>query len=125
MYPYSLKTQILKNRNLIQDQNQTVQDNPSFKQLKADYEDSCEMVAKDLIHLERLVRQAVLYQAVDVFVETTEPLDRMVKAATVRLKVRGIQGVPQKKEPQKDLICEIVAKDLIHLERLVRQAVLY
>ena len=37
--------------------------------------------------MERLVRQAVLYQVVDVFVETTEPMDRMVRASTVRLKV--------------------------------------
>ena len=77
----------MKNRNIILDQSQTVQDNPTFKQLKADYEDSCESLAKELLQLERLVRQAVLYQVVDVFVETTEPLDRMVKASTVRLKV--------------------------------------
>ncbi|XP_072026985.1 uncharacterized protein [Amphiura filiformis] len=81
--------QILKNRNIILDQSQSVQDNPAFKQLRADYEESCETLAKELLLIERLVRQAVLYQVVDVFVETTEPLDRMVKASTVRLKEKG------------------------------------
>ena len=44
-------------------------------------------MAKELLVLEKLVKFAVIGQTVDAFVQTVEPLDRMVKASTAILKV--------------------------------------
>ncbi|XP_038071064.1 uncharacterized protein LOC119739970 [Patiria miniata] len=81
--------QILKQRGLIQDRSEGIKDNPDFKQLRSDYDQSCEHLAKELLVLEKLVKFALIGQTVDAFVETVEPLDRMVKAATTTLKEKG------------------------------------
>ncbi|XP_022101573.1 catenin alpha-3-like [Acanthaster planci] len=81
--------QILKQRGLIQDQSQGIRDNPAFCQLRSDFGSSCESLAKELLVLEKLVKFALIGQTVDAFVETVEPLDRMVKAATTALKDKG------------------------------------
>ena len=75
-------------RSLILDQSEGIRDNPDFQQLRLDYNQSCEHLAKELLGLEKLVKFAIIGQTVDAFVETVEPLDRMVKAATTTLKVR-------------------------------------
>ncbi|XP_033633446.1 uncharacterized protein LOC117294992 isoform X2 [Asterias rubens] len=81
--------QILKQRSVIHDQSEGISDNPDFKQLRSDYARTCECLAKELLVLEKLVKYAVLGLTVDAFVETSEPLDRMIKAATLTLKEKG------------------------------------
>ena len=66
---------------------EALQDNPSYSQLDSDFKESCERLAHDLLTLESSVKSALVHQVVDAFTETTEPLDRLVKTSTVRLKV--------------------------------------
>ncbi|XP_033125020.1 uncharacterized protein LOC117123272 isoform X2 [Anneissia japonica] len=81
--------EILRQRTIIQEECINVQDNPGFKQLKADYDENCEAFARDFLILEKLVKNALIGQVVDAFVETIEPLERLIKAATVPLKEKG------------------------------------
>ena len=48
---------------------------------RAEFDESCERLSDEFQDLERHVNAAVLQQIVDVFKETTEPLERMMKAA--------------------------------------------
>lgn len=54
---------------------------------RSDFENHCDQLIEDFQELERHVNAAVLHQVVDVFKETIEPLERLVKAALSPLKV--------------------------------------
>ena len=71
----------------VREQYDAVRENPAFTQLVLDYREACERLAQDLLTMENLIKSALVNQVVDIFTETTEPLDRLVKTATVRLKV--------------------------------------
>ncbi|XP_071947505.1 catenin alpha-2-like [Antedon mediterranea] len=81
--------EILRQRTIIQEECINVQDNPGFKQLKADYDQNCEAFARDFLILEKHIKSALICQVVDTFIETVEPLERLIKAATVPLKEKG------------------------------------
>ncbi|CAH1782849.1 unnamed protein product [Owenia fusiformis] len=71
-----------------------VQHNPDFVELRSDYDDSCSNVAMELHDLERHVNNATLHQVVATFKETTQPLDRLVRAALST--DQTIQRLPEK-----------------------------
>ena len=87
--------QILQVRSDVLERYDAVQENPTFTQLVLDFREACERLAQDLLTLENLVKSALVHQVIDVFTETTEPLDRLVKTATVRLKVIFSSCPPQ------------------------------
>ncbi|XP_071480577.1 uncharacterized protein [Diadema antillarum] len=80
---------ILQLRSDVTKTHTAMEDNASYSQLLADFGALCEELARDLLTLESLVKSSITHQIVDVFTETTEPMDRLVKTATVRLKEKG------------------------------------
>lgn len=58
-----------------------VTDNPTFVELREDFNDNCEQLLGEFQDLERHVNAAILHLIVTTFFETTEPLERMIKAA--------------------------------------------
>jgi hypothetical protein len=48
---------------------------------RKDFDECCELFIDELCELEKHVNIALLHLVVDVFKETTEPLERLVKAA--------------------------------------------
>ena len=73
--------QVLKQRNKISELAQSVVDNPTFSELKADFNDNCEFLIQEFQDLERHVNASVLQLIVSTFKETTEPMERLVRAA--------------------------------------------
>lgn len=57
---------------------------------REDYEECCENNIDEFCELEKDVNLALLNLVVDVFKETTEPLERLVKAAMYSTQVRII-----------------------------------
>ena len=57
---------------------------------REDYEECCENYIDEFCELEKDVNLALLNLVVDVFKETTEPLERLVKAAMYSTQVRVI-----------------------------------
>ncbi|KAK3597757.1 hypothetical protein CHS0354_006116 [Potamilus streckersoni] len=60
---------------------ESLQTNPEITKIKEDYDDACEIFIDEFCELEKNVSVALLHLIVDVFQETTEPLERLVKAA--------------------------------------------
>ncbi|XP_013384611.1 catenin alpha-1 isoform X2 [Lingula anatina] len=79
---------ILKRKTVIEEQMKNVQGNPQFGELRSDFDEECEHLIEEFQELERHVNSAILYQIVEVFSETTGPLERMVKAALSPTKER-------------------------------------
>ncbi|XP_054766366.2 uncharacterized protein LOC129273364 [Lytechinus pictus] len=114
----SICKQILQLRSEIMKDLEALRDNPSYSQLNSDFKKSCERLAHDLLTLENLVKSALIHQVVDAFTETTEPLDRLVKTSTVRLKEKG---------PLKEAICTKLLQPLDdafhdHSDRILQMA---
>ena len=56
-------------------------DNPSLAEVREDFDAACESLVGEFQDLERHVSAAVTQLIVDVFRESTQPLDRLVKGA--------------------------------------------
>lgn len=61
--------------------NNSMISNPELPAIREDYEECCENYIDEFCELEKDVNLALLNLVVDVFKETTEPLERLVKAA--------------------------------------------
>ena len=72
---------LLRLKNRVADYCNNVLDNPSFQQLQRDFDYLCDKLADDFKDLESVVNVAVLKLLVETFMETHEPLDRLIKAA--------------------------------------------
>ena len=72
---------LLRLKNRVADYCNDVLDNPSFRQLHRDFDYLCDKLADDFKDLESVVNAAVLKLLVETFMETHEPLDRLIKAA--------------------------------------------
>ena len=72
---------VLRLKNRVADYCNNVLDNPSFQQLHRDFDHLCDRLADDFKDLESVVNVAVLKLLVETFMETYEPLDRLIKAA--------------------------------------------
>ena len=72
---------LLRLKNRVADYCNDVLDNPSFQQLHRDFDYLCDKLADDFKDLESVVNAAVLKLVVETFMETHEPLDRLIKAA--------------------------------------------
>ena len=74
---------LLRLKNRVADYCNNVLDNPSFQQLHRDFDHLCEKLSDDFKDLESVVNVAVLRLLVETFMETHEPLDRLIKAAMI------------------------------------------
>ncbi|KAL3863862.1 hypothetical protein ACJMK2_005589 [Sinanodonta woodiana] len=59
---------------------ESLQANPEITKIKEDYDDACEIYIDEFCELEKTVSVALLHLIVDVFQESTDPLERLVKA---------------------------------------------
>ncbi|KAJ8312557.1 hypothetical protein KUTeg_009930 [Tegillarca granosa] len=59
----------------------TMKLNPDIEKIREDFEETCEILIDESCELEKNVNLALLHLVVEVFKETTEPLERLVKAA--------------------------------------------
>ncbi|XP_064630098.1 uncharacterized protein LOC135488988 isoform X2 [Lineus longissimus] len=93
---------------------------PLFKKnfSRSDFDEACEKLIDEFHDLERHVNSSILQQIVDIFAETTEPLERLVKAALCPTGERT---------PLKDKTCQILLEPYIetfntHSERITQVA---
>lgn len=70
-----------------------MEDNLNFSQLASDFNQSCEDLARKVLSLESFIRSAVIHLSVEALVQTTEPMSRIVKAATVNVKVYALARI--------------------------------
>ncbi|XP_070540271.1 uncharacterized protein [Ptychodera flava] len=82
--------EILKQGNELSNQAKLLAENRSFQQLKEDFNKSCDMLLSEFNALERHISQSLGYQVVDILLETTEPLDRLIKASVTPLKDKSV-----------------------------------
>nr|XP_022344861.1 uncharacterized protein LOC111137616 isoform X2 [Crassostrea virginica] len=80
--------------------NHSMNSNPELPALREDYEECCENYIDEFCELEKDVNLALLNLVVDVFKETTEPLERLVKAAMYSTQERGFE------QHMKDLVTD-------------------
>ena len=84
---------LLRLKNRVADYCNNVLDNPSFQQLHRDFDHLCDKLADDFKDLESVVNVAVLNLLVETFMETHEPLDRLIKAAMMSTSsTDGVKG---------------------------------
>ncbi|XP_019646308.1 PREDICTED: catenin alpha-1-like [Branchiostoma belcheri] len=72
---------VFKIRNEVAQLLTSVEEHPEFLQLRNDFSGACNNLIGEADELDKLVSSAVLQQVVDTFVETTEPLERLLRAA--------------------------------------------
>ncbi|XP_035671714.1 catenin alpha-1-like isoform X2 [Branchiostoma floridae] len=72
---------VFKIRNEVAQLLTSVEEHPEFLQLRNDFSSACNDLIGEADELDKLVSSAVLQQVVDTFVETTEPLERLLRAA--------------------------------------------
>ncbi|XP_077992184.1 catenin alpha-like [Glandiceps talaboti] len=82
--------EILKQSNDITSQAKSLKENLNFHQLKEDFNKSCDVLISEFKSLEKHINQSLGYQVVDTLLETTEPFDRLVKAAVVPLQDKSV-----------------------------------
>ncbi|CAH1257676.1 CTNNA1 [Branchiostoma lanceolatum] len=73
---------VFKIRNEVAQLLTSVEEHPEFLQLRNDFSSACNELIGEADELDKLVSSAVLQQVVDTFVETTEPLERLLRAAS-------------------------------------------
>ena len=83
---------LLRLKNRVADYCNNVLDNPSFQQLHRDFDHLCDRLADDFKDLESVVNVAVLKLLVETFMETHEPLDRLIKAAMMSTFSEGVKS---------------------------------
>lgn len=83
--------------------NNSMISNPELPAIREDYEECCENYIDEFCELEKDVNLALLNLVVDVFKETTEPLERLVKAAMYSTQEKGFE------KHMKDLVTDFQA----------------
>ncbi|XP_056018067.1 uncharacterized protein LOC125679563 isoform X2 [Ostrea edulis] len=74
--------------------------NPELPAIREDYEECCENYIDEFCELEKDVNLALLNLVVDIFKETTEPLERLVKTAMCSTQEKGYE------QHMKELVAE-------------------
>eukprot|EP00058_Branchiostoma_floridae_P022844 XP_002608334.1 hypothetical protein BRAFLDRAFT_91289 [Branchiostoma floridae] len=118
---------VFKIRNEVAQLLTSVEEHPEFLQLRNDFSSACNDLIGEADELDKLVSSAVLQQVVDTFVETTEPLERLLRAAAQGNKETACMYCPQSESP----VTEKVALTLLgphiddftsHLDQLLQLA---
>ncbi|XP_069113867.1 uncharacterized protein [Argopecten irradians] len=73
----------------------SLKDNPDIKAMQDDYSDLCENLMDEFYELERNVNLALLHLVIDIFQETTEPLERLVKSAMYSSEAQTLQDLSE------------------------------
>ena len=81
---------MLRQRTQLSELAKSVSENPSYTELKADFGDESDRLVEEFQDLERHVNASALQLIIDVFKETTEPVDRLVKTAMAPTMVRNL-----------------------------------
>ncbi|XP_071827911.1 uncharacterized protein [Apostichopus japonicus] len=85
-----ISQEVLGIQEQVMERQTAMEDNLDFSQLASDFNQSCEDLARKVLSLESFIRSAVIHLSVEALVQTTEPMSRIVKAATVHVKDRRI-----------------------------------
>ncbi|OWF53522.1 uncharacterized protein LOC110446295 isoform X2 [Mizuhopecten yessoensis] len=73
----------------------SVKDNPDIQSMQDDFADICESLMDEFYELERNVNLALLHLMIDIFQETTEPLERLVKSAMYSSEAQSLQDLSE------------------------------
>ncbi|XP_060073578.1 uncharacterized protein LOC132553356 [Ylistrum balloti] len=73
----------------------SIKDNPDIKAMQDDFNDICENLMDEFYELERNVNLALLHLVIDIFQETTEPLERLVKSAMYSSEAQSLQDLSE------------------------------
>ncbi|XP_033755819.1 catenin alpha-like [Pecten maximus] len=73
----------------------SAKDNPDVKAMQDDFNDVCESLMDEFYELERNVNLALLHLVIDIFQETTEPLERLVKSAMYSSEAQSLQDLSE------------------------------
>lgn len=88
--------QVLRQKSQLTEQFKKSEANPEYRELRAEYLDSCDRLVEEIQDLERHVNFGVMWLIADVFKESAEPLERLVKMAMTGNKVNVTGQVPEK-----------------------------
>ena len=72
--------QILRQRSQLSELSKNISTMPALTETAEDFDTACDILLSEFRDLEKHVAAAVTHLIVDVFRETTQPLDRLVKA---------------------------------------------